>query len=105
MSNTYSKMVFSLRKIIDYQDGAIVSKTIVDNENSSLILYALDANQKISGSTVHEDTVVQSIEGEVFVKIGQSEFLVREGEMILVSQDDSYSLRADERTKFILYVA
>lgn len=90
--------------MIDYQDGAIVSKTITDNtKNSSLTVFAFDAGQSIAGHSAPVDAVVQNIDGEVEITISGEKFTLKKGDMILMPKGEPHALQAKTKFKMILF--
>ena len=49
--------VRSLREMIDYQDGAVVSKTIVKKTTGTVTLFAFDEGQALSEHTAPHDAL------------------------------------------------
>lgn len=98
MTNTFAKKILNLKEAIDYQENSIVSKTITNNTNSSLTLFAFDAGQSIASHSAPVDAVVQNIEGEVEITISGEKFDLKEGDIILMPKGEPHGLEA--RTKF-----
>ncbi|MFW6144816.1 MAG: cupin domain-containing protein, partial [Candidatus Natronoplasma sp.] len=51
--------VFELEDLIDYQKGAVVSRTLVDKEDLTLTVFAFDENQTLSEHTAPHDALLQ----------------------------------------------
>ncbi len=102
--NTFAKKIINIENMIDYQDGAIVSKTITDNtKNSSLTVFAFDAGQSIAGHSAPVDAVVQNIDGEVEITISGEKFTLKKGDMILMPKGEPHALQAKTKFKMILF--
>ena len=50
---------------ITYQEGAVVSRTLIDKEAGTVTLFAFDKGQGLSVHTAPYDAMVQVLEGEV----------------------------------------
>ncbi len=95
----------SLAKTIDlvkYQDGTIVSKTIIKKENGTVTLFAFDEGQGLSEHTAPFDALVYALDGEVQIKISGEPFKVKQGEMIIMPAHKPHSLKAIRRFKMLL---
>lgn len=103
MENTFAKQVLNLKNLIDYQDNAIVSKTITNNTNSSLTLFAFDKGQSIASHSAPVDAVVQSVEGEVEITISGEVFNLKEGDIILMPKGEPHGLEAKSKFKMALF--
>ena len=88
--------------MVDYQDKAIVSKTILDKNTGTVTLFAFDQGQGLSEHTAPFDAIVQVLDGEVEIKISGTPFVVKKGEMIVMPADEPHALKAVKRFKMLL---
>ena len=88
--------------LIAYQDGSVVSRTIVDKETGTVTLFAFDAGQGLSEHTAPFDALVYNLEGEVEVTISGKPFLLKKGDMINMPANKPHALKATKRFKMIL---
>ncbi len=103
MANTFAKKILNLKNSIDYQENAIVSKTITTNSNSSLTLFAFDEGQSIAAHSAPVDAVVQAVEGEVEITISGEKFNLIEGDIILMPKGEPHGLVASTKFKMALF--
>ncbi|MGN0904988.1 MAG: cupin domain-containing protein [Alphaproteobacteria bacterium] len=103
MSNPFAKKIINPENAIDYQENAIVSKTITDNINSSLTVFAFDAGQSIAGHSAPVDAVVLNVEGEVEITISGENFTLKKGDMILMPKGEPHALLAKTKFKMVLF--
>lgn len=54
--------VFELERMVEYQSGSIVSRTIIDRETGTVALFALDENQGLGEHTAPYDAMVYVVE-------------------------------------------
>lgn len=101
--NPFVKKIINLKNAIEVQENSIVSKTITNNINSSLTLFAFDKGQSIASHSVPINAVVQSIEGEVEVTISGEKFLLKEGDIILMPKGEPHGLEAKTQFKMALF--
>jgi len=61
--------VSHLVDMVGYQDGAVVSRTVLKQPAGNVTLFAFDAGQELSEHTAPYDALVQVLEGEAEVTI------------------------------------
>jgi quercetin dioxygenase-like cupin family protein len=91
-----------LRDLVAYQNGAVVSKTLVNEKAGTVTVFAFDEGQGLSEHTAPYDAMVIAVEGEVEVKISGESFDLKEGEMIIMPANKPHALKAVTRFKMIL---
>jgi len=88
--------------LVNYQEGAVVSKTIIDEKAGTVTLFAFAEGQGLSEHTAPYDALVHIIEGEAEVTISGKTFKMTEGEIIRMPANRPHALRAVGRFKMIL---
>jgi quercetin dioxygenase-like cupin family protein len=91
-----------LADMIQYQPGAVVSRTILDKKTGTVTLFAFDEGQGLSEHTAPFDAMVQVIDGEGEISIESQPHLVKTGEMILMPANHPHAVRAGHRFKMLL---
>ncbi len=94
--------VASLADLTEYQEGAIVSRTIVKREHGSVTLSAFDEGQKLSEHTTRFDALVQVVDGTAEIAVGGDSHRVSTGESILLPANVPHALSAVAQFKMIL---
>ncbi len=94
--------VYDLKTMIDYADGATVSKIITRNEKGNLTLFAFDKGQNLSEHTAPFDAIVQVLEGKGTIIINQKEHTVSEGQLIIMPANAPHAVEAREKFKMLL---
>ena len=92
----------SLVDMVTYQDGAVVSKTIIKKATGTVTLFAFDQGQGLSEHTAPFDAMVQVLDGEVEIKISGKPFHLKQGEMIIMPANEPHALSAVKRFKMLL---
>jgi quercetin dioxygenase-like cupin family protein len=92
----------NLADLIDYQDGSVVSRTIVDKEAGTVTLFAFDEGQGLSEHTAPFDALVYSLDGEVEVTISGKAVQLKKGEMVIMPANKPHALKATKRFKMLL---
>lgn len=68
-----------LAGMVDYQAGAVVSKTLVDKPAGTVTLFAFDQGQGLSEHAAPFDALVQVLDGRAEVRIAEALFRVEAG--------------------------
>jgi len=63
-SKIQESQVLDLIKLVEYGQGAIVSRTLVENDAGTVTLFAFDADQGLSEHTAPFDALVQVVNGQ-----------------------------------------
>jgi len=92
----------NLANLIDYQEGSIVSRTIIDKKAGTLTLFAFDEGQGLSEHTAPYDALVYLLDGEANVVISGKPVRLKKGEITLMPANEPHSLKAVTRFKMLL---
>lgn len=92
----------SIGKLINYQTGSVVSKTIIKQSGGTVTLFAFDKGEGLSEHTAPFDALVYIIDGEAEITIAGKLNSVNRGEMILMPANQPHALKAAERFKMLL---
>lgn len=87
---------------VAYQEGAVVSKTVIDKKSGTVTLFAFAQGQGLSEHTAPFDALIQVLEGEAEIRISGAPIRVRAGEMIVLPASEPHALKAVERFKMML---
>ena len=94
--------VIKLADLADYQEGAIVSRTIINKKTGTVTFFAFDQGESLSEHTAPYDALVYILDGEAGITISGKSFSVKEGEMIIMPANEPHSLKAVKRFKMLL---
>jgi len=92
----------SLAGLIAYQDGAIVSRTLLSKPAGTVTLFAFDAGQGLSEHTAPYDALVLALDGELEISIGADPHRVAEGQVLLLPANRPHAVQASRRSKMLL---
>lgn len=92
----------NLANLAGYQDGAVVSRTVIDKPVGTITAFAFDAGEGLSEHTAPYDAFVQVLDGEAEINIDGKPHNVTAGEIIIMPANIPHSLRAVERFKMLL---
>lgn len=94
--------VVTLRDLVNYQDGAVVSREVMKKKTGTVTLFAFDEGQGLSEHTTPFDALANVIEGELEIVISGQPLRVKEGEMVIMPADQPHALKAMARSKMLL---
>jgi quercetin dioxygenase-like cupin family protein len=92
----------ALENLVTYQDGAVVSKTLIKKDAGTVTLFAFDKGQGLSEHTTPFDALVQVIDGTVEITISGVPAVVKKGEILVMPAGEPHALKAVERFKMLL---
>ena len=98
----FSAKATPLADLIEYQEGSVVSRTILDKEAGTVTLFAFDKGEGLSEHTAPYDAIVYVLEGEVRVLISGNPILVSQGEMVIMPAGKPHALEALSKFKMLL---
>ena len=102
---TDEKMIGTVKKLVDlvdYQKGAVVSRTLIKKEVGTVTLFAFEVGEGLSEHSAPYDAMVHVLEGESEVKIEEKSFIVKAGEIIILPKNRPHSLIAITKFKMLL---
>ena len=94
--------VSNLEGLIEYQEGSVVSRTIIDKKSGTITLFAFDENQGLSEHTAPYDAVVYVIDGQVEITLSGKLFTLKKGEIIIMPANKPHALKAKTKFKMLL---
>lgn len=103
--NINKKEVLELKYLVEYQEGQVVSKTLVQNELVSVTIFSFDKGEEISTHAAGGDAMVTVLEGKGKFTIGGDEFYLEAGQTIIMPKDIPHSVYGEEKFKMMLVVS
>ncbi|HEU4364202.1 MAG TPA: cupin domain-containing protein [Candidatus Krumholzibacteria bacterium] len=91
-----------LAGLVSYQDGAVVSRTLLKQPKGSLTLFAFDEGQELSEHTVPHDALVHVLDGEVEITIAGAAHHLEQGDAIIMPGGQPHAVKAVRRFKMML---
>lgn len=88
--------------LVDYQDGAVVSREIINKKAGTVTLFAFDEGQGLSEHTAPFDALVYLLAGEAEIVISGKPVRLKEGEMVIMPANKPHALKAVTKFKMIL---
>ena len=94
--------IYETEKLVEYQEGSVVSKEIIKKETGTVTVFAFDKNEGLSEHTAPFDAMVQVIDGTLELTIDGELFTLTKGNMIIMTANIPHALHAKERFKMVL---
>ena len=92
----------ALQGLVEYQDGSVVSKTLIDKKVGTITLFAFDEGQGLSEHTAPYDAFVYVFDGEAVITISGTPHRVEGGKMIIMPAEKPHDVRAEKKFKMML---
>ncbi len=96
--------IFSLVDAVEYEEGKIVSKTLVKNESGSMSLLSFSKDQQLSTHAAPGDALLVALDGEIKLTIGDEHFDIKKGDTIVLPGKIPHGLKIPEKFKMLLIV-
>ena len=94
----------SLNALVEYQPGSVVSNTLVKKEKGTVTLFAFDEGEGLSEHTAPFDALVQIVDGEADITVGEVTHEVSLGEVLLLPAGIPHSVQYDLERGFPLKI-
>jgi quercetin dioxygenase-like cupin family protein len=94
--------VMKTEKLVDYQKGAVVSRTIINKPAGTVTLFSFDKGEGLSEHTAPYDALVQVLDGKAEIIIGGEPHTLGKGEMVIMPANVTHALKAVDRFKMML---
>ncbi len=92
----------NMNDLVDYQDGSIVSRTLIKKETGTVTLFAFSKGQALSEHTAPFDAMVHILSGKAEITISGELNNVESGQMIILPANKPHALKAIENFKMLL---
>ena len=104
IKNINKAEVMALKDQVEYQDGQVVSKTLAKNEHVSVTLFSFDKGEEISTHESGGDAFVTCLDGVGKVTIEGEEYILKEGDSIVMPAKHPHAVYGQEQFKMLLVV-
>lgn len=103
--NIEKQKILKLKEQVEYQKGRVISKTLVQNNTVSVTIFSFDKDEEISTHAAGGDALVTVLEGTGKFTIGGVEYILNEGESIIMPKDIPHAVYGKEKFKMLLVVS
>ncbi len=88
--------------LVNYQEGSVVSRTVIDKKVGTVTMFAFAKEQGLSEHTAPYDAFVYILDGTGTVNINGTDHEVKQDEFIIMPANIPHSLRANQQFKMML---
>ena len=103
--NIAKQQKLALKDLVEYQDGQVISKTLVQNELVSMTIFSFEKGEEISTHAAGGDAMVTVLEGKGRFTVGNDVFILSEGETLIMPKNIPHAVYGEERFKMQLIVS
>ena len=104
MKNISKSELLVLKDQVTYQQGQVVSKTLAQNDAVSITLFSFDKGEEISTHQSGGDAFVTCLDGVGKITIDGVDYLLHEGESIVMPAGHPHAVYGQEQFKMLLVV-
>ncbi len=94
--------VESLKDLVNYQDGSVVSREIIRKSTGTVTIFAFDKGQELSEHTAPFDALITILDGEAEVTIAGQAYRTEQGQMMILPANKTHALKALSKFKMLL---
>ena len=94
-----------LADLVDYCEGQVVSKTLVQNDMVSMTIFSFDKGEEISSHSAGGDAMVTVLDGTGRFTVGGVEYVLEKGETLIMPKGIPHAVYGQERFKMQLTVS
>ena len=104
IKNIEHEKVVDLAGEVQYMPGQVVSKTLAQNEAVSVTLFAFEKGEEIGTHDSRGDAMVTVMEGTGKFVVDGKEYILNQGETLVMPAKKPHSVHAVEAFKMMLVV-
>jgi quercetin dioxygenase-like cupin family protein len=91
-----------LAELVEYQDGSVVSQTLVKERAGTVTVFAFDAGEGLSEHAAPFDALLYVVDGRANVRVAGTEHAMSAGAIIRLPAGIPHAVQAIERFKMLL---
>ena len=92
----------STNESIDYQEGSVVSREIINKPTGTVTLFAFDKDQGLSEHTAPYDALVIATDGSARITVSDVEHDIKTGDYLIMSANSPHAIKALAPFKMVL---
>ena len=104
LKNISHSEVLSLKNLVAYAEGQVVSKTLIQNDGVGITLFAFAKGEGISTHESGGDALVTALDGVGKITIAGKDFILNAGESIVMPAKTPHAVYGEENFKMLLVV-
>ena len=103
--NIEKQVKLAIKDQVEYLEGQVVSKTLVQNNSVSMTLFSFDKGEEISTHSSGGDAMVTVLEGKGRFTVAEDVFYLEEGDTLIMPKGIPHAVYGEERFKMQLIVS
>lgn len=103
--NIQKEVKLNLKDLLNYQQGQVVSMTLVQNDKVSMTLFSFDKGEEISTHAASGDAMVTVLEGRGRFTVGSNVYYLETGDTLIMPKDIPHAVYGEEQFKMQLIVS
>ncbi len=103
--NIQKEVKLNLKDLLNYQQGQVVSMTLVQNDKVSMTLFSFDKGEEISTHAASGDAMVTVLEGRGRFTVGNNVYYLETGDTLIMPKDIPHAVYGEEQFKMQLIVS
>ncbi|MHA1191343.1 MAG: cupin domain-containing protein [Promethearchaeota archaeon] len=94
--------VTNLDEMLDYQEGSVVSRALINKNEGTVTLFSFDKDEGLSEHSAPFDALVYVFDGKAKITISKIEYIVEKGQILIMPANEPHALKALEKFKMVL---
>ena len=95
--NVEKQTKIELKDLVSYQEGQVVSKTLVQNDYVSMTIFSFDKGEEISTHAAGGDAMVTVLERKGRFTVADEVFYLEKGETLIMPKDIPHAVYGEEK--------
>jgi quercetin dioxygenase-like cupin family protein len=87
---------------VNYQEGSVASKTLIDKETGTIILFAFAKGQGLPAHIAPFDIMISILEGKAELVVAGKPYVLDAGEMITIPAKTAHTVKAAKPFKMMM---
>ena len=104
LKNIAQSEVLKLKDCVQYAEGQVVSKTLIQNDGVGITIFAFAKGEGISTHESKGDAMVTALDGTGKITISGKDFILNAGESIVMPANQPHAVYGEENFKMLLVV-
>jgi quercetin dioxygenase-like cupin family protein len=104
LKNIEPEQALKLPELVEYQQGQVVSRTLVQNEAVSITLFSFDKGEEIGTHSSDGDAMLTVLGGNAKITVGGKPHLLTQGQTIVMPAGIPHAVAAESPFKMLLTV-
>jgi len=94
--------VSNLDGMLDFQEGSVVSRALINKKEGTVTLFSFDKDEGLSEHSAPFDALVYIFDGKAKITISKVDYVLEKGQMVVMPANEPHALKAIEKFKMML---